>query len=570
MKSSVDADMPRNTAAALNTRSRIMTGGVSRMPNRAMLRAVGFTDEDFDKPIVGIASAGSEVTPCNVHLDDLAVVAKTGIKGAGGVPLKFNTFVVTDGEAMGHEGMKCSLISREVIADAIELVARGHQMDAILGIGGCDKTIPGTVMAMARLDIPSIFVYGGSILPGFYKGRPVDIVSAFEAVGKFSTGEITEEERHGIECAACPGPGACGGMYTANTMATAMEAIGISLPGNASIPAVNAEKHGDLIRAGEAVMNLLQRGITPRQIMTRKAFENAIRVVLAVGGSTNAVLHLLALAVEAQVSLDIFEFNSFYDSTPTLCDMKPAGRYVMTDLYKVGGLQKVMKVLLDAGLLHGDCLTVTGKTVAENLEGVSADLDGQDVIHPLSSPVSPKGPISILRGNLSEEGSVLKTVGIGEFLHRGPARVFESEEEALEAILDKTVRKGDTVVIRNEGPRGGPGMREMLAPTSALAGAGLLREVALVTDGRFSGGSRGMLVGHVAPEARDGGMIALVQDGDIITIDAHGKTINVDIPPAEIARRRAAWKQRGIAYATGALAKYARLVSSASKGAVTG
>jgi dihydroxy-acid dehydratase len=557
-------------AQKLNSRSRTMTEGVSRMPNRAMLRAVGFTDEDFDKPIVAVASAGSEVSPCNVHLDDLAAIAKTGIKGAGGVPLKFNTFVVTDGEAMGHEGMKCSLVSREVIADAIELVVRGHQMDAILGLGGCDKTIPGTVMAMARLDLPSVFVYGGSILPGSHNGRAVDIVSAFEAVGKFSTGEITEEERHGIECAACPGPGACGGMYTANTMAAAMEAIGMSLPGNASIPAVNAAKREELLRAGAAVMDLVRRGITPRMIMTRGAFENAIRVVLAVGGSTNAVLHLLALAVEAGVGLDIFEFNTFYETTPTLCDLKPAGRYVMNDLHGAGGVQKVMRVLLDAGLLHGDCLTVSGRTVAENLEGVDAELSGQDVIHPVSSPVSPRGPISILRGNLAEEGAVLKTVGIGEFMHRGPARVFESEEEALKAILAGKIGKGDTVVIRNEGPRGGPGMREMLAPTSAIAGAGLLREVALITDGRFSGGSRGMLVGHIAPEARDGGTIALVKDGDIITIDAHGRTLDVDVSPAELARRRAAWKPRPDPYATGALAKYARLVSSASKGAVTG
>jgi len=466
--------------------------------------------------------------------------------------------------------MKCSLISREVIADAIELVIRGHQMDGIIGIGGCDKTIPGTVMAMARLDLPSVFIYGGTIAAGLYKGRPVDIVSAFEAVGKFSTGEITEEERHGIECAACPGAGACGGMYTANTMASAMEAIGIALPGNASMPAVNTKKGEEVARAGAAVMNLLERGITPRMIMTRTAFENAIRVVLAVGGSTNAVLHLLALAVEAGVSLDIFDFNAFYDTTPTLCDMKPAGRHVMTDLHKVGGIQKVMRVLLDAGLLHGDCLTATGRTVAENLEDVSGDLSGQDVIHPLDKPVSPKGPISILNGNLAEEGAVLKTVGIGEFLHKGPARVFESEEEALRAILDKSIKKGDTVVIRNEGPRGGPGMREMLAPTSALAGAGLIRDVALVTDGRFSGGSRGMLVGHVAPEARDGGMIAFVKDGDMVTVDAYKKTITVDIPQAELARRRAGWKPRDISYQTGALAKYARLVSSASKGAVTG
>ncbi|HUJ76354.1 MAG TPA: dihydroxy-acid dehydratase, partial [bacterium] len=348
----------------------------------------------------------------NVHLDELAAVSKEALKKAGGAPMKFNTFVVTDGEAMGHEGMKCSLVSREVIADAIELVARGHQMDAVVGIGGCDKTIPGTVMAMARLDIPSVFVYGGTIAAGRYKSRPVDIVSAFEAVGKYSTGEITEEERHGIECAACPGPGACGGMYTANTMATAVEAIGMSLPGNATIPAIHATKKQDLEAAGRTLMQLVRRGITPRQIMTRKAFENAIRVVLAVGGSTNAVLHLLALATEAGVSLDIFEFNSFYDTTPTLCDMKPGGRYTMNELFRVGGVQKVMRLLLDRGLLHGDCLTVTGRTVAENLERVSADIGGQDVIYPFARPVSPKGPISILRGNLAEEGAVLKTAGI--------------------------------------------------------------------------------------------------------------------------------------------------------------
>jgi dihydroxy-acid dehydratase len=560
----------KTSTEKLNIHSRNMTEGTSRMPNRAMLRAIGFTDQDFDKPIIGIASAGSEVTPCNVHLDDLAAIAKTAIREDGGVPLKFNTFVVTDGEAMGHEGMKCSLISREVIADAIELVIRGHQMDAILGVGGCDKTIPGTVMAMARLDLPSVFVYGGSIMPGMHRGKPVDIVSAFEAVGKFSAGAITEEERHGIECAACPGPGACGGMYTANTMATAMEAIGMSLPGNASIPAIHAAKKQDLEAAGRALMQLVRRGITPRRIMTRKAFENAIRVVLAVGGSTNAVLHLLALATEAGVALDILEFNSFYDTTPTICDMKPGGRYTMNELFRVGGVQKVMRLLLDQGLLHGDCLTVTGRTVAENLEGISADIGGQDVIYSFSAPVSPKGPISILRGNLAEEGAVLKTAGIGEFRHTGPARVFESEEEALQAILEGKIRKGDTVVIRNEGPRGGPGMREMLAPTSAIAGAGLLKDVALITDGRFSGGSHGMLVGHIAPEARDGGTIALLRDGDMITIDAFAKTISVDLPEKELSRRKAGWKQRDIAYKSGALAKYARLVSSASKGAVTG
>ena len=562
--------MAEKTNQHLNTHSRTMTEGVSRMPNRAMLRAVGFTDADFDKPIIGIASAGSEVTPCNVHLDDLAAISKAALKEAGGAPMKFNTFVVTDGEAMGHEGMKCSLVSRDTIADAIELVVRGHQMDAILGIGGCDKTIPGTVMAMARLNLPSLFVYGGTIKAGSYRGTPVDIVSAFEAVGRFSAGKITEEERHGIECTACPGPGACGGMYTANTMASAMEAIGMSLPGSCSIPAVEPAKKDDMKRAGASLMDLVRRGVTPRDIMTREAFENAIRVVMAVGGSTNAVLHLLALAAEAQVKLDIFDFNKFYQTTPTLCDMKPGGRYVMNDLYRSGGVQKVMRLLLDEGLLHGGCLTVSGKTVKENLAEVPTDLAGQDVIYPFSNPVDPHGPISILKGNLAEDGAVLKTAGIGEFSHTGPARVFESEEDALEAILKKTIRKGDTLVIRNEGPRGGPGMREMLAPTSALAGAGMLSDVALITDGRFSGGSHGMLVGHVCPEAVDGGVIALLRDGDRITIDAKKGILSVDLSKEEIEKRRTGWKPRKIAYTTGALAKYARLVSSASKGAITG
>jgi dihydroxy-acid dehydratase len=547
-----------------------MTEGIARMPNRAMLRAVGFTDADFEKPIVGIASAGSEVTPCNVHLDDLAAISKAALKEAGGAPMKFNTFVVTDGEAMGHEGMKCSLVSRDTIADAIELVVRGHQMDAILGIGGCDKTIPGTVMAMARLDLPSLFVYGGTIKAGDYKGTPVDIVSAFEAVGRFSAGKITEKERHGIECAACPGPGACGGMYTANTMACAMEAIGMSLPGSCSIPAVDPRKKDDMTRAGASLMELVRRGINPRDIMTREAFENAIRVVMAVGGSTNAVLHLLALAAEANVKLDIFDFNLFYQTTPTLCDMKPGGRYVMNDLCCAGGMQKVMKLLLVEGLLNGGCMTVSGRTVKENLADVSTDLAGQDVIHPFSDPVDPRGPISILKGNLAEDGAVLKTAGIGEFVHIGPARVFENEEGALNAILSQAIRAGDTVVIRNEGPRGGPGMREMLAPTSALAGVGMLSEVALITDGRFSGGSHGMLVGHVCPEAADGGVIALVRDGDRITIDAIKGVLSVDLSKEEIERRRKDWKPRKIAYTRGALAKYARLVSPASKGAITG
>jgi dihydroxy-acid dehydratase len=546
-----------------------MTEGLARMPNRAMLRAVGFTDADFNRPIIGVASAGSEVTPCNIHLDELADAGKASLRAAGGVPLQFNTFVVTDGEAMGHEGMKCSLVSRDAIADVIELVVRGHQMDAILGIGGCDKTIPGTVMGMARLNLPSLFVYGGSIQAGSYRGRPVDIVSAFEAVGQFSAGRISEEELHGVECAACPGPGACGGMYTANTMASAIEALGMSLTGNASIPAVDPRKREDLVSAGKALMHLVERGITPRDIMSREAFENAIRVVMALGGSTNAVLHLLALAREAEVDLSIDDFNRFADSTPILADMKPAGRYVMNDLYRSGGVQAVMKMLLDEGLLHGGCLTVSGRTVAENLAEVIVRLEGQEVIRPLSSPVQPTGPIVVLKGNLAEEGAVLKTCGLSVLSHTGPARVFDDEESALEAILAGKVRKGDTLVIRYEGPRGGPGMREMLSPTSALAGAGLHRDVALITDGRFSGGSHGMVVGHIAPEAQAGGLIALLKDGDSITIDARAKRISVDLDPRELERRRAAWKPRPLAYSRGALFKYARQVSSASTGAVT-
>ena len=556
-------------AGKLNRISRNMTAGIERTPNRAMLRAVGFTDEDFDKPIIGIASAGSDVSPCNLHLDHIAEYAKKSLRESGGVPLTFHTFIVTDGEAMGHEGMKCSLVSREGIADTIELVTRGHQMDAILGIGGCDKTIPGTVMPMARLNIPSIFVYGGTILPGEWHGEHVDIVSAFEAVGAYSTGRITEKERHEIECAACPTAGACGGMYTANTMASAVEAMGMSLPGNASIPAVDNRKPRDLDAAGRALMELIRRDIKPRDIMTRRSFENAMRVVMAVGGSTNAVLHLLALAREAEVSLSIDDFNHYSDTTPIICDMKPAGTYVMSDLDRVGGVPVVMKMLLDAGMLHGDCLTCTGRTVAENLADVQVDLTGQDVIYPLDNPVKPTGPIVILKGNLAGEGAVLKTCGLQEVVHTGPARVFDNEEAALKAILDGDIVKGDTVVIRFEGPKGGPGMREMLAPTSAIAGAGLLHDVALITDGRFSGGSHGMVVGHIAPEAQVGGVIGLLRDGDIVTIDSNKKELSVALDESEIERRRDTWKPRVTGYDRGALAKFARLVSSASKGAVT-
>lgn len=556
-------------AEQLNRRSRAMTEGVSRTANRAMLRAVGFTDDDFTKPIVGIASADSDVSPCNVHLGGLAQQAARHLRGLDAMPLTFHTFVVTDGEAMGHEGMKASLISRDTIADIIELDARGHAMDALLGLGGCDKTIPGTVMGMARMDVPSVFVYGGSIRAGVHRGEPVDIVSAFEAVGAYSAGRIDEEERHAIECAACPGAGACGGMYTANTMASAMEAMGMSVTGSASVPAVSDERPEVVRRSCEALVEMIRRNVTPRQIMTREAFENAIRVVMALGGSTNAVLHLLALAREVDVDLTIDEFNVFSDSTPILCDMKPAGRYVMEHLHAVGGVPMVMKMLLDAGMLHGDCPTVTGRTIAENLADVTVNLEGQDVVKPLDAPEKATGPIVVLTGNLAEEGAVLKTCGLQEVVHRGPARVFDAEEQAMRAILAGKVTKGDVVVIRYEGPKGGPGMREMLGPTSAIAGAGLLNDVALITDGRFSGGSHGMVVGHVAPEAQTGGTIALLQDGDIVSIDSHRKSIDVELSDAELKARRDAWKAPAVRYERGALWKFAQLVSSASRGAVT-
>ena len=553
----------------LNATSKRMTSGVERTPNRAMLRAIGMKDEDFSKPLIGIASAGSEVTPCNMHLDELAVHAKKGVKAGGGFPIKYNTFVVTDGEAMGHEGMKCSLISREVIADTIELVSRGHQFDAILGIGACDKTIPGTVMPMARLNIPSIFVYGGTIAPGKYKGKEVDIVSAFEAVGEVAAGKITEEEAKEIECASCPGAGACGGMYTANTMSSAIEALGMCLPGNASLPAEDKRMEQMMIDSGKALVSLIEKGIMPRDIMTKKAFENALRVVMALGGSTNAALHLLALAREAEVELSIDEFNAFSDSTPTIADMKPAGKYVMTDLDKAGGVQMVMKMLLDAKMLHGDCMTVTGKTIAENLADVSVKLDGQEVVHSLDDPVKKRGSFMILKGNIASEGAVLKTCGLDSVSHTGPAKVYECEEDALKAILDDTVKEGDTVVIRYEGPRGGPGMREMLSPTSALAGKGLHQKVGLITDGRFSGGSHGIVVGHVTPEAQEKGGIAAVKDGDLITIDSEKKLLHIELSDDEIASRLKDWKPRPIKYGSGALYKYSKLVSSASKGAVT-
>lgn len=552
-----------------NRYSKEMTQGLERTPNRAMLRAIGFSDDDFSKPLIGIASAGAELSPCNIHHDDLAAMAKKAIRETDAVPMKYNTFVVTDGEAMGHEGMKASLISREVIADTIELVTRGHQLDAILGIGGCDKTIPGTVMPMARLNRPSIFCYGGTIKAGRYKDKAIDIVSAFEAVGAYSNGRISEEERHGIECAACPGAGACGGMYTANTMAAAVEALGLSLPGSASIPAVDPEKTEHISQSVKALMGMIEADIRPRDILTRKAFENSIRTVMALGGSTNSVLHLLALAHEAEVPLSIGDFNAFYDTTPILTDMKPAGRFVMEDLHRVGGVPVVMKMLLEEGLLHGDCLTCTGKTLEENLAGVRVALEGQEVIRPFTNPERKTGPIAILEGNLAPEGAVLKTCGLSLSSHEGPARVFDGEDEAMKAIMAGTIKQGDVVVIRYEGPKGGPGMREMLAPTAAIAGQGLAGKVALITDGRFSGGSHGLIVGHVSPEAQTGGPLAALRDGDRITIDLEKKSLNVALGDREITERLENWRPRDTGYNRGALAKFAKLAASASQGAVT-
>jgi dihydroxy-acid dehydratase len=556
-------------SGAGNTRSREMTAGDERAPNRAMLRAIGFGDGDFDRTIIGIASAGAEVSPCNIHHDELAALAKAEVLALGAKPMKFNSFIVTDGEAMGTEGMKASLPSRDAIADAIELVVRGHSMDALLAIGGCDKTVPGSIMPMVRLDIPSIFCYGGTIKAGNYKDKKLDIVSVFEAVGAASKGAIDREELHCIERHACPGAGACGGMYTANTMASAAEALGMSLPGSACIPAVDEAKTEHMRASVRALAKLVERDIRPRAIMTRKAFENAIRVVMAVGGSTNALLHLIALAREAEVPLDAREFNAFHDTTPTLTDMKPAGRYVMEDLYRSGGIPLVMRMLLDRGLLHGDCLTVTGKTVAENLADVKVELGGQKVVLPFSAPQKATGPFCVLYGNLAPKGAVLKTCGLDVVEHEGPARVFESEKQALDAILAGKIVAGDVVVIRYEGPKGGPGMREMLAPTAAIAGAGLAGKVALVTDGRFSGGSHGMIVGHVVPEAQEGGPIAALREGDLVRISLEKKELSVGLNAAELAARLSSWKPRDTGYKRGALAKYARYCSDASEGALT-
>jgi len=548
----------------------VVTEGDSRSPNRAMLRAVGFRDADFAKPIIGISNSHSTITPCNAGIQQLADRAAIGVREAGGMPQAFGTITISDGISMGTEGMKCSLVSREVIADSIETVCRGQSMDGVIAIGGCDKNMPGAMIALARLNIPAIFVYGGTIKAGRWKGEDLTIVSVFEAVGASAAGRMAHEDLEGIERNACPGVGSCGGMYTANTMSSAIEAMGMSLPMTSTMAAEDAEKADSTELAGRQLLELVERQLLPRDIMTRAAFENAITVVMALGGSTNAVLHLLAIAHAAQVPLSIDDFEEIRRRVPVICDLKPSGRYVATDLRRVGGVPLVMKMLLRAGLIDGSCLTVTGKTIAENLAGVpDAPPAGQDVVRPMSEPLYREGHLAILRGNLAPEGSVAKITGLKVPAITGPARVFESEEACLDAILADRVKAGDIVVIRYEGPRGGPGMREMLAPTSAIIGKGLGDKVGMVTDGRFSGGTYGMVVGHVAPEAQDGGPIALVRDGDVIAIDASRNLLELRVAEEELARRRAAWSPPPPRYTRGVLAKYARSVSSSSLGAVT-
>jgi dihydroxy-acid dehydratase len=543
---------------------------MERAGARAMLRAVGMTDDDWDSPQIGVASSWNEITPCNLSLDRLAKRVKVGVRGAGGFPMEFGTISVSDGISMGHEGMRASLVSREVIADSVETVMFAERLDGSVLLAGCDKSLPGMLMAAARLDLAAVFLYAGSTLPGRLDGRDLTIIDAFEGVGACALGRISRDELAEIERHACPGEGACGGMYTANTMASAAEALGMSLPGSAAPPAPDSRRDVYAERSGEAVVALVDQGITARQILTREAFENAIAVVMALGGSTNAVLHLLAIAHEARVDLTLEDFNRIGDRTPHLADVKPFGRYVMSDVDSIGGVPVVMKALLDAGLLHGDCLTVTGRTVAENLAEVAPpDPDGK-IIHALSEPIHRTGGLTILSGSLCPEGAVVKSAGFDRDLVEGTARVFDGEQGAMDALLADQLRPGDVVVIRYEGPRGGPGMREMLAITGAIKGAGLGKDVLLLTDGRFSGGTTGLCIGHVAPEAAVGGPIALVRDGDPIRLDMTTRRLDLLVDPAELVRRRADWKPLAPRYETGVLGKYARLVGSAAGGAVCG
>lgn len=553
-----------------NLRSQVVTQGVERAPNRALLRAVGFGDQDFDKPIVGIANGYSTITPCNLGLDGLAKRAELGLKQAGAMPQVFGTITVSDGIAMGTEGMKYSLVSREVIADAIETACNGQSMDGVLAIGGCDKNMPGAMIAIARMNIPAIFVYGGTIKPGHYNGRDLTIVSAFEAVGEYSAGKISADELLEVERRSCPGAGSCGGMYTANTMSSAFEAMGMSLMYSSTMAAEDAEKADSTEKSAQVLVQAIHSQLRPRQILTRKALENAIAVIMAVGGSTNAVLHLLAIAHAAGVELSLDDFEQIRGRVPVLCDLKPSGRYVAVDLHQAGGIPQVMKMLLVHGLLHGDALTITGQTIAEVLEPIPAEPPAhQEVIRPWNQPLYAQGHLAILKGNLATEGAVAKITGVKTPKITGPARVFESEEACLAAILAGKIQAGDVLVVRYEGPKGGPGMREMLAPTSAIIGAGLGDAVALITDGRFSGGSYGLVVGHVAPEAAVGGAIALVAEGDLITVDASARLLHLHVEAAELAQRRSRWQPPAPRYSRGVLAKYAKLVASSSVGAVT-
>jgi dihydroxy-acid dehydratase len=562
---------PRQSKIKYDTRkySSIYVEGAERAPSRSMLRAVGFKDEDFQKPVIGIASTWSMVTPCNMHIDKLAIEAGRGVDNSGGKSIIFGTITVSDGISMGTPGMRYSLVSREVIADSIETVAGGEGFDGLVAIGGCDKNMPGCLIAMARLNRPSVFVYGGTIMPGTYCGKLVDIVSVFEAVGAHANGAIDDNELKAIESCAIPGAGSCGGMYTANTMACAIEALGMSLPNSSAQEAISNEKNRDCFNAGASVLNLIKNGIRPSDIMTKKAFENAITVVIALGGSTNAVLHLLAMASAAGVRLSIDDFTHIGKGVPVLADLRPSGNYLMSEFCKIGGLTPLMKMLLEEGLLHGDCLTVTGKTVRENLKDVKPYPEGQRILASFDNPIKRDSHIVILYGNLAKEGAVAKITGKEGLSFTGRAIVFDSEEASLEAILDGRVKKGHVIVIRYEGPKGGPGMREMLSPTSAVMGKGLGKDVALITDGRFSGGSHGFVVGHITPEAYEGGVIAVVKNGDSISIDAKRREINLLIPEIEIKRRLAAWNRPKPKVKQGVLAKYARLVTSASEGAVT-
>jgi dihydroxy-acid dehydratase len=554
----------------LNKRSQLITQGVQRSPNRAMLRAVGFKDADFRKPIIGIANGYSTITPCNLGLGELTARAEAAAKRAGAMPQTFGTITVSDGISMGTEGMKFSLVSREVIADSIETAVQAQRMDGVMAVGGCDKNMPGAMIAIGRMNIPAIFVYGGTIKPGHYKGRDLTIVSSFEAVGEFTAGKIGKQELLGVERRACPGAGSCGGMYTANTMSSAIEAMGMSLPGSSTMAAEDREKHDSAAESAEGLVRAIRKGLLPRAIMTRKSFENAISVVMAVGGSTNAVLHLLAIAHAAEVPLAIDDFETIRGRVPVLCDMKPSGRYVATNLHAAGGIPQVMKMLLEHGLLHDDCMTITGRSVGDALRKVPAQPSRhQDVIRQWDNPVYAHGHLAILKGNLAPDGAVAKITGLKRPTITGPARVFDSEEAAMSAILQKNIHSGDVVVIRYEGPKGGPGMREMLSPTSALVGEGHAEDVGLITDGRFSGGTYGMVVGHVAPEAAVGGPIALVKEGDSVTIDAERRLLQVNVSDDELARRRAAWRAPAPRYTRGIMAKYAAQVSSASRGAVT-